>query len=891
MKKNHLSFKRLYKDTENQIITNNFFSTFFHFPYFTAIPPRWEFGNISHTLIVRHTLIARNIVLLQPLQCALRAKLLPRKRTTMTAKKKFVCIHGHFYQPPRENAWLEVVEMQDSAAPFHDWNERINFECYAPNRAARILDHEQHIIKIVNNYAKISFNFGPTLLSWMEETDPVTHQAIIDADRQSMKRFNGHGCALAQVHSHLIMPLANERDKQTQVIWGIRDFEYRFQRKPEGIWLAETAANTETLEVLAEHGIQFTILAPRQAKAIRKIGTTNWHEVSDVTVDTRRPYLVKLPSGRSIAVFFYHGGIAQGVAFDGLLNNGKHFAQQFINAFGDHDEPQLVHIATDGESYGHHHHNGEMALADCLQSLDDNPDVELTNYGDFLEQFPPTYEAQIHENSSWSCVHGVERWRSDCGCNTGGRPGWNQAWRHPLRETLNWLRDELIPIYEKKATQYLRDVWDARNDYIDILLDRSPAAFEAFLQKNAKRKLNQKERTDLLRLIEMQRHAMLMFTSCGWFFSEISGIETDQILQYANRAIYYAHQVSGKDYHPEFLKRLQESPSNIHENGAVSYLKNVTPARVDLIRVGMHYAASSLFEAYPEHLEFFNYVAESEDFHRYEAGNQMLAYGRTVMKSKITQSEKHFSFAVLYLGQQNIIGNISTDMSIKHFEEMAAKVKSAFLSTNLGEVIGHMQSYFGSEKYSIWHLFRDEKRKILKQITDKSLDKVEKAFREIYNDNYQLMSGIALSDIPIPAAYTSAVEFIINYDLREYFNSGSLDNIRELKRLASELVKWKVQLTNVQAFRLVASERIFTELQDLRKAGMPLDRIEQLVYILETLQELHVDLDFWKAQNLYYSMLQELYANNNLKLAAGSRSAFLRLGALLKVRAEAEVVA
>lgn len=807
----------------------------------------------------------------------------------MSKLRKFVCIHGHFYQPPRENAWLEVVEMQDSAAPFHDWNARINFECYSPNHAARILDNEKRIVKLSNNYTKISFNFGPTLLSWMEMADPLTYQEILNADKKSQELFNGHGAAIAQAHSHLILPLANDRDKHTQIYWGVKDFEYRFKRKPEGMWLAETAANTETLEVLAEYGIKYTILAPRQAKAIRRVGEKHWHNLPHDSVDSRRPYLVNLPSGKSIAVFFYHGGIAQGVAFDGLLNNGKHFAQQFLNAFDEHGEPQLAHIATDGESYGHHHHHGEMALAACLQSIEEQEGVALTIYGDYLERFPPTYEIQIHENSSWSCVHGVERWRSDCGCSTGGQPGWNQAWRAPLRENLNWLRDELIPIYEKKAGKYLKDVWDARNDYIQVVLYRSEETVNAFVERNAKKELTKEERTDLLRLMEMQRHAMLMFTSCGWFFNEISGIETDQILQYANRAIYYAQQVSGKDFHPEFLSRLEQTPSNIHENGATSYLKNVTPARVDLVRVGMHYAASSLFEEYPEHLEFFNYTAESKDFHRYAAGNQMLVFGRTTVKSKITFSEKHFSFAVLYLGQQNIIGNISTDMSEEEFEEMSAKVKAAFKGTNLGEVIGHMQTYFGSEKYTIWHLFRDEKRKILKQITDRSLEQVEKAFRDIYNDNYQLMTGMKRSGIPVPSAYKNAVEFIINHDLRTYFSQGNLSNIREFMRLASELTRWGVQLTNVQQFRLVVSERIFTEMQALQQGKIPADQLEQLVSIMQVLRDMRMDLDFWKAQNLYYYILQSVKESPDLLNDEKAKENFLLLGELLSVKAQLEI--
>ncbi len=285
--------------------------------------------------------------------------------------KKYICIHGHFYQPPRENAWLEVIEVQDSAHPYHDWNERITAECYAPNAASRILNEKGVIKNIISNYSKISFNFGPTLLSWLQAREPETYNAILEADRESMNHFDGHGSAIAQVYNHMILPLANSRDKETQITWGIRDFEFRFKRKPEGMWLAETAVDTESLELLAKHGIKFTILAPRQAKAIRKLRDTDWTKVNTETVDTRRPYKCLLPSGASIVLFFYDGDIAHGVAFDGLLNDGKKFAHRLLEEFdNDSEDPQLTHIATDGETYGHHHKHGDMALAFALDYIE-----------------------------------------------------------------------------------------------------------------------------------------------------------------------------------------------------------------------------------------------------------------------------------------------------------------------------------------------------------------------------------------------------------------------------------------------------------------------------------------------------------------------------------------
>ncbi|NTW49488.1 MAG: DUF3536 domain-containing protein, partial [Chlorobiales bacterium] len=405
---------------------------------------------------------------------------------------RYICIHGHFYQPPRENPWLEEIEVQDSSYPFKNWNERITSECYAPNTSSRILDHDK-IIEIVNNYSKISFNFGPTLLSWMERHSPQVYQAILDADKESRKRFSGHGAAIAQVYNHIIMPLANERDKHTEVIWGIRDFEHRFKRKPEGMWLAETAVDIETLEVLAAHGIKFTILAPRQAMRVRRIGETEWHDVSGEKIDTRFPYLCELPSGANIALFFYDGMISRDLAFGELAYNGENLARRLHAVFGEEEsQPILAHVATDGETYGHHHRHGDRALAYCLYFTEKNNLAKITIYAEHLRQHPPTNEVEIIENTSWSCYHGIERWRRNCGCN-GGSPGWSQVWRDPLRSGLDRLRDELIKIYEQHAGAFFTDPWRARNDYIEVILDRTLENVERFLAQNVGRDLSPDE--------------------------------------------------------------------------------------------------------------------------------------------------------------------------------------------------------------------------------------------------------------------------------------------------------------------------------------------------------------------------------------------------------------
>ncbi|HTK95896.1 MAG TPA: DUF3536 domain-containing protein, partial [Terriglobales bacterium] len=516
--------------------------------------------------------------------------------------ERYVCVHCHFYQPPRENPWLEAIELQDSAYPYHDWNERITSECYAPNAASRILDPEGQIVAILNNYSRISYNFGPTLLCWLEANAPDTYRAVLDADRDSAERFGGHGSAMAQAYNHMILPLATRRDKITQVLWGIRDFQHRFGRDPQGMWLPECAVDNETLEVLADLGIQFTVLAPRQAARVRPIGTPDWHEVNGGGVDPSRAYRARLPNGKSINLFFYDGPISQSVAFEGLLANGHRFAERLLGGLSDERTwPQLLHIATDGETYGHHHKYGEMALSYALHHIETSGAAKLTNYAEFLEKFPPQWEAEVVANSSWSCTHGVERWRADCGCNSGGRPDWSQKWRQPLRLALDWLRDELAAPYDRHARELLRDPWAARDEYISVVLDRSDASLDRFFAEHAARELRPHERTRALELLELQRHAMLMYTSCGWFFDELTGIETVQVIEYAGRAVQLAQKLyRDPGIEKQFVDRLAQAHSNLADprDAAAIYERWVKSSAVNLEKVAAHYAISSLFERY-----------------------------------------------------------------------------------------------------------------------------------------------------------------------------------------------------------------------------------------------------------------------------------------------------
>lgn len=801
------------------------------------------------------------------------------------ASNKYICIHGHFYQPPRENAWLEVIEIQDSAHPYHDWNERVSAECYAPNTASRILDKVGGVIKnITNNYARISFNFGPTLLSWMEHYDKETYQAVLEADAESVSRFGGHGSAMAQVFNHMILPLANRRDKETQVIWGIRDFEMRFKRKPEGMWLAETAVDTESLEVLAEQGILFTVLAPRQAKAVRRMGDADWREVNDQSVDTRKAYRCNLPSGRAINLFFYDGDVSQGVAFNGLLFDGKRFADRLLEGFDTNDTaPQLVHIATDGETYGHHHKSGDMALAFCLDQIDQWTDVELTNYGQFLALFPPDHEAQIIDNSSWSCVHGIERWRSNCGCNSG-KPGFTQTWRGPLREALDWLRDTLIEIFESEGQKVFPDPWKARNEYIQVINKRSEAAANMFMQEFA---VPDADVNKALRLLEMQRHAMLMYTSCGWFFDELSGIETVQVIQYACRAVQLSKQLTDRVLEGEFLNRLEKAPSNLpaYKDGVGVYKKLVIPSKVNLSRVGMHYAVSSIFEDEPENLPLFNYQATNEFFVKKEAGEQKLVIGIAKIRSLVTRSEKRFSFAVIYLGKHDLIGNLSLTIELDKFSSMQFRMIDAFEDGRLGDVITLMQTYFGPEKYSIWSLFKEEKRKILDMIARQGLSDIEMSLRRTYNRDYPLVNALANNDIPIPNAYRTTFEYILNADLIKCFGPDRI-SIKALERIAAEMKRWSLKIEDPKTVERSAGESIYHEIRRIASERENVRRIQRLNRLFPILQEFQLEPILYRSQNLFFEISKENRDRKPGELSLEWLQQFTALGENLGVKVE-----
>jgi alpha-amylase/alpha-mannosidase (GH57 family) len=833
---------------------------------------------------------------------------------------RFVCIHGHFYQPPRENPWLETVEVQDSAAPYHDWNDRITAECYAPNGASRITNKQDEIIRIMNNYARISYNFGPTLLSWLHDKAPRTYRMILDADKFSAQRYSGHGSAMAQVYNHLIMPLANKRDALTQIRWGIADFEFRFGRKPEGMWLAETAVNRSVLDLMAQEGIKFTVLAPAQCARVRKIAANppgidtdpsslssrslsepeqaegsassiaavlttesieaeeiSWTETPGATVDPTHPYLIRLDEGRTISVFFYDGPSSRAIAFEGLLNSGDDFANRLLSAFHTNssngaETAQISHVATDGESYGHHHKHGEMALSYAMHTIEDGNQARLTNYGEFLEKFPPAWEAEVVEDTSWSCAHGVERWRSNCGCN-GGKPGWNQEWRAPLREALDYLRDATAPLAEQLAQALLKDLWAARDAYINVILDRSPASILNFFAQHAARALTENERIAALELLELERHTQLMYTSCGWFFDEISGIETVQIIAYAGRVLQLAARLFGQpgiDLEKNFLNILAKAKSNVPEmgDGAEVYHRYINSMQIGLEQVGAHYAISSIFRAYPEHGELFCFDVHRESQEVFNSGRGRVAVGRALVYSRITEEAEDICFAVLHLGDQNLSAavkryNAQDPAEVAAFNTFTTEIGTAIRRANLPEVIRLIDRFFGETAYSLTSLFADEQHRILNTILNQTISEMEDSLRKIYEDHASLLHFLTETGMSAPPALASAARFAINASLRraietENFDPDEIETL--LQRAEADQVPLDTQLLGFTAGQRMKRAMVRLEAS---AAGDPSANGALITALLvaETIDRMPFEVNLWQAQNIWNDLLRRSDTN------------------------------
>ncbi len=812
-------------------------------------------------------------------------------------KNRYFVIHGHFYQPPRENPWIESVETQDSAAPYHDWNERITDECYGRNGSSRIVNTKNQILRIVNNYAQMSFNFGPTLLSWLAEHAELTYRSILHADLLSAERFSGHGSAMAQVYNHIIMPLASRRDKELQVRWGIADFEHRFGRKPEGMWLAETAVDTESLEVLAENGIGFTVLAPHQCAAVRRmelasptkkpLENASWQLTENATVDPRRPYLVRLPSGHSIAVFFYDGPRSRAIAFEHLLNSGESYALRMASGFSSAapQEPELVHVATDGESYGHHHRFGEMGLSYALQYMETEKLATITNYGEYLERFPPQWEARIAEATSWSCAHGVERWRSNCGCN-GGKEGWNQRWRVPLRAALDSLRNGLTPLVAALGASLFKDWNGAVDRYIGVILDSDTA--DSFLLAEQSHPLTEGEQIQALKLLELERHAQLMYTSCAWFFDDIAGIETVQVIAYAARALELAATLFGAEgtaLEQPFFSLLAQAESNIPEEGtgADIYRKHVLPLKVGLQQVGVHYAISSVFQLYPERARVFAFDVHACGQEVQHSGRGSLVSGQADIRSRLTHERERLFYAVLHFGDQNLAAGVKRfdDGDRISYKRFAAEARKAMLSADLPAVIRLFDREFSGNTCTIQALFTDEQRRVMNLILNNTVAEAEESLIRLYKDHASLLHFLSEAQVPRPSALALAANFAINVTLRRAIESDPIDTAQVRASLALA-AQDHVELDR-QELSFTADARMRDAMAAMAAQPNSRTTLESALAVAQALELLPFPANIWQAQNIWHGLA--VAPAGVLELP--SREAFRALGRALAISVEA----
>ena len=781
--------------------------------------------------------------------------------------QRYVCIHCHFYQPPRENPWLEAVELEDSASPYHDWNERVTAECYLPNGAARILDGQSRIVSIVNNYSRISFNFGPTLLSWLEHSAPQAYERVLEADRQSRDFFSGHGSALAQAYNHTILPLSNARDKRTQIAWGIRDFQHRFERDPEGMWLPESAVDIETLEALADAGIKFTILAPHQARRMRNRLWDQWQNTEGGRIDPTRAYQCYLPCGNTISLFFYDGPISHAVAFEHLLTNGERFAHRLLSGFNAEREwPQILHIATDGETYGHHYPHGDMALAYALDYLERNQLARITNYGEYLSLHPPSQEVEVFEKTSWSCVHGISRWTSDCGCRSGGGNGWNQQWRRPLRSALDWLRDELSPVYESRGGKLFVEPWAARDDYIQVVLDRSQPSKDAFFARHTIRPLSPEEQTQALRLLEMERHLQLMYTSCGWFFDELTGPATLQILQYAGRALQLSRQITGADREEDFLLRLQEAWSNVPScgNGRHVYDRYVRPAMLDLLGVAAHYAIASIFDGLHGRDSIFCYRIELEKSQVLETGKTKFIAGVGRLTSEITDSSLRVGFGVLYFGDHNLSAGVRPIGEELWFGSFLDQALTAFGTVDLPACLRLIDRYFYGSTFSLKSLFRDRRRQIIRQIVNSTLGDAESIYRHLYETHAPLVCFLSDLQYPLPPILRLTTEFVLGAAVHK----ALADRNTEIEKVRSLLDTVRRSGFSLEPSSLESAlrQRLDDVIDHWMRNPTDQDFLQEVESVLALSRVQPFELNLWRSQNAYYE-LSKVVTESGMELA------------------------
>jgi alpha-amylase/alpha-mannosidase (GH57 family) len=806
----------------------------------------------------------------------------------------YVTIHGHFYQPPRENPYLGMIEGQSSAAPFRNWNERIHHECYRPNAFARVLNDRGEVVDIINNFEYLSFNIGPTLMSWLEHYDAEVYQRILEADRKSCERLNGHGNAIAQAYNHMILPLANERDKITQIRWGKADFQARFGREPEGMWLAEAAVDYPTLAVLIKEGIRFIILAPSQAERCRPLISSSdpeasdhpWSAVGGGQIDPVRPYRCFLPDGDRdhdyIDIFFYDGPISADIGFDNVLSTSSHLAGRLAQAVRKtHSTAQLISVATDGETFGHHKSDTEKTLAYALTTTFPQWGWTVTNYAHYLSLHPPTWEVELKPVTAWSCAHGVDRWQVDCGCGGEGSL-WHQQWRRPLRDALDWLRDELSERYTDLGQRLFSDPWQARDHYIQVLGQPSLSTLwdnasgdervVEFLQQYQAHPLTVDEQVDALRLLEMQRHTLLMYTSCGWFFAELSRPEGVQILRYAARAIALAADVSGVDLEPEFIQRLALAPSNVtaFQDGAGVYAQLVKPSQVSLQRVAAHYAMNSLFNPYPDQDRIYCYQVQRLDYQLQHIGSLTVAVGQLCLTSEVTHESEQLVFGMLHLGGWEFHCGVQPFAGRKHYADVKEQLFDG-LHQGVAQAVLALDQAFGSCLFGLQDLFPDERQRMMGLLTQTTLNRLDQLYSQVYRDNYGVLMAFQQDNLAVPQPLLMAAQVALSHramhalkGLEQDLSSMTADEMLgsryfvEVDAIATEANHLGCTLTLGEAQKTLEdlTLRLLWQLlqdEDLDHLQIRLQHLEQLLAVGP---KLGLTLSLNPAQELYFYHFQ-----------------------------------
>ncbi len=751
------------------------------------------------------------------------------------AQGVYITVHGHFYQPPRDNPYLDAIECQPSAAPYHDWNERIYWESYRPNAFARVLNDREEVVEIVNNFEYFSFNIGPTLMGWLEEHGQEVYARILEADRKSLARL-GHGNAIAQVYNHIIMPLANERDKRTQIRWGKADFRRHFGREPEGMWLAETAVDLPTVSALIDEGIRYIILAPSQAERCRPLPRADhpdpeWQKVSSGDIDPTRPYRCWV-GHRFLDIFFYDGPISAAIGFEDLLASSFNFAERLGSAVRHDGRPaQLISVATDGETFGHHKMGTEKCLAYAFTREFPQRGWQVTNYGDYLHRCPPTWEVVLKPVTAWSCSHGVNRWQDDCGCARSDQH--HQKWRKPLRQALDWLRDQLIPVYEAELGQMLHAPWQARDEYIEVVANRDPAAVTAFLKRHQRHPLLLQEQVRSLQLLEMARHTLLMYTSCGWFFEEISRPEGVQILRYASRALDLAERVTGLALEAKFLERLAQAPSNDsqYRTGAEVYQQLIQPTQFSLGQIAIHYIFETLVQPRAEvPVLFFGYRIQVLDEQRYSFGPLTLTIGKLQLTSGANWDSERLAFVLFHGGGWEFHGRLlwgNRCEAPKAYEALKQGLGQALLEGGVAHFVTALDHYCGTDDaFGLSDLRAEERHLLMAKLTEGTLIQLDQLYAQVYRENYGILMTFRQEGLALPPALRVAAQVTLNH------RAQSIAQHLETSLLRAE-DSWPAAGMSL----LKSLEAIATEAQALDCTLMLEDVTQTLEHLIETLMD------------------------------------------------------